>query len=195
MHCSGPEEKTHASRDLAQLIYGDDPFILMTAQQKGIMGRPLESICLAMKDITGGCRQCRILVPLPRTIGQDVQQRFLQMRKRVILCEPLDYPDFVWAMNRSSLILTDSGGVQEEASGLKKPVLVMRDLSERPEALDTGTALLVGTDRETIRHATVRILTDGAFRESLLNRGENPFGDGTASLRIADSILGYYEGR
>jgi len=98
-------------------------------------------------------------------------------------------------MNRSILILTDSGGVQEEAAGLKKPVLVMRDLSERPEALETGTALLVGTDRERITQTTLKILSDCVFREKLLSRGENPFGDGTASLRIADSVLGYYEGK
>ncbi len=190
------KKKHTPSPDLAPLISGDDPVILMTAHRRESWGGPLESICLAMKDILEAAGSVRILVPLHKNPSvRDVIQRFLADEKRVILCEPLDYPDFVWAMNRSSLILTDSGGVQEEASGLKKPVLVMRDLSERPEALDTGTALLVGTDRETIRNATVRILTDGAFRESLLNRGENPFGDGTASLRIADSILGYYEGR
>ncbi|MEA4953729.1 MAG: UDP-N-acetylglucosamine 2-epimerase (non-hydrolyzing) [Aminivibrio sp.] len=193
----GTLRKNHTpSPELAPLISGDDPVILMTAHRRESWGGPLESICLAMKDILEAAGSVRILVPLHKNPSvRDVIQRFLADEKRVILCEPLDYPDFVWAMNRSSLILTDSGGVQEEASGLKKPVLVMRDLSERPEALDTGTALLVGTDRETIRNATVRILTDGAFRESLLNRGENPFGDGTASLRIADSILGYYEGR
>jgi UDP-N-acetylglucosamine 2-epimerase (non-hydrolysing) len=190
------EKKLTPSPELAPLISGGDPVILMTAHRRESWGAPLQSICLAMKDILNADGRVLILVPLHKNPSvRDVIQRFLAGEKRVILCEPLDYPDFVWAMNRSSLILSDSGGVQEEASGLKKPVLVMRDLSERPEALDTGTALLVGTDRETIRNATVRILTDGAFRESLLNRGENPFGDGTASLRIADSILGYYEGR
>ncbi|NLA90596.1 MAG: UDP-N-acetylglucosamine 2-epimerase (non-hydrolyzing), partial [Synergistaceae bacterium] len=103
-----------------------------------------------------------------------------------------DYPDFVWAMNRSSLILTDSGGVQEEASGLRRPALVMRDLSERPEALHSGTALLVGTDRKTIAETASRVLSDSIFRESLLNRGENPFGDGKASQRIAAAIAGYF---
>ena len=189
--------KNHApSPDLAPLVSGSDPVILMTAHRRESWGSPLESICLAIKDILEADRRVRILIPLHKNPSvRDVIQRLLAGEKRIILCEPLKYPDFVWAMNRSILILTDSGGEQEEAAGLKKPVLVMRDLSERPEALETGTALLVGTDRERITQTTLKILSDGVFREKLLSRGENPFGDGTASLRIADSVLGYYEGK
>jgi UDP-N-acetylglucosamine 2-epimerase (non-hydrolysing) len=184
------------SRAIVPLVTGDDPFILMTAHRRESWGKSLESICLAMKDILEADGSVRILIPLHKNPSvRGVIQRLLSEEKRVVLCEPLDYPDFVWAMNKCSLILTDSGGVQEEASGLKKPVLVMRDVSERPEALQAGTALLVGTNREMIKTTTLRVLSDDAFRASLLNRGDNPFGDGTASQRIADSILGYYEAR
>ena len=96
-------------------------------------------------------------------------------------------------MNRSTLILTDSGGVQEEASGLKKPVLVMRDISERPEAVESGTAILVGTSREKIVSGVSRILSDEEYRRNLVERCGSPFGDGTAAKRIAENILRHYD--
>lgn len=193
----GTLRKNHTpSPELAPLAQENFPVILMTAHRRESWGSPLESICRAIKDILEADDRVRVLIPLHKNPSvRDVIQRILAGERRIILCEPLNYPDFVWAMNRSILILSDSGGVQEEAAGLKKPVLVMRDLSERPEALETGTALLVGTDRERIKETTLKILSDGAFREKLLNRGINPFGDGSASLRIADSVLGYYEGK
>lgn len=178
---------------LESLFSEDEPFILLTAHRRESWGPPLEEICLAIQDILKSLDGFRILIPMHKNpMVRDVITRFLADEPRVTLCEPLDYPDFVWAMNNCSLILTDSGGVQEEASGLKKPALVMRDLSERPEAFESGTALLVGTDREAIKEATVKILTDDEYRSALLNRGDNPFGDGTASVRIADGILSYY---
>lgn len=181
---------------LEPLVRFSGPLILMTAHRRESWGRPLEAICLAVKDILSMDEDVRILVPLHKNPSvREVIERFLSDEPRVILCEPLDYPDFVWAMNRSALILSDSGGVQEEASGLKKPVLVMRERSERPEAFETGTAMLVGTSRETIVQAVLRILSDNEFRNSLLNRGKNPFGDGTASPKIAESILRYYDDR
>jgi len=193
----GTLRKNHTpSPELAPLAQENFPVILMTAHRRESWGSPLESICRAIKDILEADDRVRVLIPLHKNPSvRDVIQRILAGERRIILCEPLNYPDFVWAMNRSILILSDSGGVQEEAAGLKKPVLVMRDLSERPEALETGTALLVGTDRERIKETTLKILSDGAFREKLLNRGINPFGDGSASLRIAGRVLCYYEGK
>lgn len=171
----------------------EDPLILVTAHRRESWGKPLESICLAVRDILESRRGVRVLIPLHKNpLVREIIEDCLAGEARVLMCEPLDYPDFVWAMNRSSLILTDSGGVQEEASGLRKPVLVMRDLSERPEAMETGTALLVGTDRKTIAESAEKVLSDHAFRESLLTRGENPFGDGKASERIAGAIRGYF---
>ena len=109
------------------------------------------------------------------------------MYPQMIFTEPLSDPDFVSAMNRSLFILTDSGGIQEEATALRKPVLIMRTLSERPEAVTLGTGVLVGTERETILRESLRLLDDAAYRRSFSDRGM-PFGDGSASPRIRDVI-------
>jgi UDP-N-acetylglucosamine 2-epimerase (non-hydrolysing) len=109
---------------------------------------------------------------------------------RVVFTEPLDYPEFVAAMNRSLVILSDSGGVQEEASALRKPVLILRDLSERPEAVSEGTGVLVGTDGDRIEREASRLFEDEAYRASFGNRG-SPFGDGRAGERIAGIIKDY----
>lgn len=172
------------------------PLLLMTAHRRESWGEPLESICGAIVDILRQNSEVRILIPLHKNPSvRDVIRRYLADEERAILCEPLDYPDFVWAMQRSSVILSDSGGVQEESAELKKPLLVMRDVSERPEALETGTALLVGTNRVGIAETALRILSDDVFRKSLLSRGENPFGSGDASEKIADVIAKFFENR
>lgn len=190
------EKEYTPSGPLLSLADGDGPLILATAHRRESWGKPMESICLAIKDILSSHSEVRVLFPLHKNpLVREVIEGCLANEDRVLMCEPLDYPEFVWAMNRSSLILTDSGGVQEEGSGLRKPVLVMRDLSERPEALETGTALLVGTDRKTIAGTALRTLSDRAFREKLLTRGENPFGDGKASERIARAVLDYFADR
>jgi UDP-N-acetylglucosamine 2-epimerase (non-hydrolysing) len=190
------EREYTPSGPLLPVAEGEGPVILVTAHRRESWGKPMESICLAIKDILRNHSGIRVLIPLHKNpLVRDVIEGCLSGEDRVFLCEPLDYPGFVWAMNRSSLILTDSGGVQEEASGLRKPVLVMRDLSERPEALESGTALLVGTDRKKIAFAAEKVLTDATFRESLLNRGENPFGDGKASERIVKAVSDYFTER
>jgi UDP-N-acetylglucosamine 2-epimerase (non-hydrolysing) len=107
---------------------------------------------------------------------------------RVALCEPLEYPDFVWAMKRSTLILSDSGGIQEEAPFLKKPVLVLREVTERPEAVLEGTALLVGTESSRIVRESVRLLTNPQEYAKLVEKRRNPFGDGNASERILEAL-------
>jgi UDP-N-acetylglucosamine 2-epimerase (non-hydrolysing) len=105
----------------------------------------------------------------------------------VFLIEPLDYLPFVYLMNRSYLVLTDSGGIQEEAPGLGKPVLVMRDTTERPEAVDAGTVLLVGTDKEKIVTEVIRLLEDRAHYIKMSN-AFNPYGDGKACERIVETV-------
>lgn len=153
----------------------------------------MESICKAILDILEQDKEARVLIPLHKNPSvREVIRRFLGGAERVILTEPLDYPDFVRVMKRSSLILSDSGGVQEETAELKIPLLVMRDTSERPEALEEGTALLVGTDRGRIASTALRILSDDSFRESLVNRGKYPFGRGNASEKIVDAIKRFF---
>ena len=106
------------------------------------------------------------------------------------LLEPLEYPQFVHLMNQSALILTDSGGVQEEAPSLGKPVLVMRDTTERPEAVQAGTVKLVGANQRTIVDETIRLLNDSeAYRKMAF--AHNPYGDGTACNKIMDALMSF----
>ena len=105
------------------------------------------------------------------------------------LIEPQDYLPFVWLMSNATLILTDSGGIQEEAPSLGKPVLVMRDTTERPDAVDAGTVKLVGTGADAIHDEAHRLLTDQAAWDAM-SRAHNPYGDGRASQRIADYLAG-----
>ncbi len=181
------------SRELHPLEDFSGRLILMTAHRRESWGAPLESICKAILDILEQDKEARVLIPLHKNPSvREVIRRFLGGAERVILTEPLDYPDFVRVMKRSSLILSDSGGVQEETAELKIPLLVMRDTSERPEALEEGTALLVGTDRGRIASTALRILSDDSFRESLVNRGKYPFGRGNASEKIVDAIKRFF---
>ena len=115
--------------------------------------------------------------------------KYLGGRDRAILCDPLDYPDFVWAMNASKFILSDSGGVQEEASAIKKPVLILRDVTERPEAVEQGSGLLVGVRKEKILAAALRLLEEPGAIAAIEKRCEaQPFGDGTASVKIVNTL-------
>lgn len=116
-------------------------------------------------------------------------QRLLRVghQNNIHLMEPLDYLSFVWLMDRSYLIITDSGGVQEEAPSLGKPVLVMRETTERPEALESGTVRLVGTDQNTIMYETCRLLDDAAAYQSM-SMAQNPYGDGQAARRIVNIL-------
>lgn len=118
-------------------------------------------------------------------------EKSLGALERVRLIAPQDYLPFVHLMRRSDIILTDSGGVQEEAPSLGKPVLVMRDTTERPEAVDAGTVKLVGTDADLIVRETDRLLDDPAAYEAM-SRAHNPYGDGLASQRIRDAILSFF---
>jgi len=109
---------------------------------------------------------------------------------RICLAKPCRYFDFVWLMSRCRFLLSDSGGVQEEAPSLGKPVLVMRDTTERPEAVDAGTVKLVGTDDDLILRETSKLLDDQAAYD-LMSRAHNPYGDGLASQRIRDAVLSF----
>ena len=112
---------------------------------------------------------------------------FLNIRENIHLTEPLSYPAFVWIMNMSYIIITDSGGVQEEAPSLGKPVLVMRDNTERPEAVEAGTVLLVGTDKEKIVNQANNLLNDNSSYQKM-SMLHNPYGDGKSCQRIVEFI-------
>lgn len=165
-------------------VLPDQRFILVTGHRRENFGQGFENICRALKEIAN--RHPEIAIVYPVHLNPNVQEpvrRILGNAPNIHLIEPLDYLPFVFLMSRSHLILTDSGGVQEEAPSLGKPVLVMRETTERPEAVEAGTVRLVGTDEEKILADVEELLTDdGAYRE--MARAINPYGDGKAAGRI-----------
>jgi UDP-N-acetylglucosamine 2-epimerase (non-hydrolysing) len=161
--------------------------ILVTGHRRESFGKPFETICSALGKIG---RDHDVEIVYPVHMNPHVRKPVFEILKglsNVHLIEPLDYPAFVWLMKRSYLVLTDSGGVQEEAPSLGKPVLVMREVTERTEGVDAGTARMVGTDAVRIVEETSRLLLDRDEYEKMA-RAVNPYGDGRASERIV-SVL------
>ncbi len=183
------ENRVEPSLESLRSIPNEAEMILLTAHRRESWGEPLARICKAAELLLSSFPRLWLLIPMHKNPAvRETIETFFHDRERVVLCDPLDYPDFVWAMNRSRLILSDSGGVQEEASALKKPVLVLRDVTERPEAIESGSALLVGTDEDKILKSAIPLLeSDEAYNE-LLSKCANPFGDGQASDRIVREV-------
>lgn len=163
--------------------------ILVTGHRRENFGQGFEQICKALKQLAETYTDIEILYPVHLNPNvQEPVKKNLAGVTGIHLIEPQDYLPFVYLMDRSCLIITDSGGVQEEAPSLGKPVLVMRDTTERPEAVDAGTVLLVGTDKKKIIRETMRLLDDeGAFRK--MSVAHNPYGDGQASKRICEVLI------
>ncbi|MDP6882764.1 MAG: UDP-N-acetylglucosamine 2-epimerase (non-hydrolyzing) [Rhodospirillales bacterium] len=162
--------------------------ILVTGHRRESFGSGFERICAALARL-GARDDVQIVYPVhlnPNVLAPV--HRLLGGQPRIHLTEPLDYLPFVFLMNRAHLIITDSGGIQEEAPSLGKPVLVMRDVTERPEAVEAGTVKLVGTDTEAIVGASEKLLTDQAAYRSM-SAAHNPYGDGKASARIVKEVL------
>jgi UDP-N-acetylglucosamine 2-epimerase (non-hydrolysing) len=179
------EEKTNTK------IPPGAPVALLTAHRRESWGGPLAQICASVRRLLEKYPALWFLVPLHKNPAvRDTIAEELRDCPRVVFTEPLNYPEFVAAMNRSLFILSDSGGVQEEASALRKPVLILRELSERPEAVSEGTGILVGTDADRIEKEASRLLEDAPYRESFAAR-VSPFGDGQAGERIANIIKDY----
>jgi len=165
--------------------------ILVTAHRRENFGQPLENICLALRDIAARY-DARLRMVYPVHLNPNVWEpvhRLLGNVPNIILIPPLDYLSLVHLMKHSYLVLTDSGGIQEEAPALGKPVLVLREVTERPEAVEAGTVRLVGTDRQRIVAETVRLLEDEAAYLQMA-QAVNPYGDGQAARRIAAALLG-----
>ena len=161
--------------------------ILVTGHRRENFGDGFEQMCGALAELAD---RGDVQIVYPVHLNPNVQEpvnRILSDRSGVVLIEPQDYLPFVYLMKRSHLILTDSGGVQEEAPSLGKPVLVMRDTTERPEAVEAGTVKLVGTDRRRIVEEASRLLDDPREYQAM-SRAHNPYGDGKASGRIASTI-------
>jgi UDP-N-acetylglucosamine 2-epimerase (non-hydrolysing) len=163
--------------------------ILVTGHRRENHGQGFINICAALKEIA--ITNPNVLIIYPVHLNPNVLKpvnELLGNVKNIHLVKPLSYPSFVWLMNKSFLIITDSGGVQEEAPSLGKPVLVMRDTTERPEAVDAGTVILVGTDTRKIIKETQELLDDSDKYKSMSSL-HNPYGDGKACQRIIEFIL------
>ena len=162
--------------------------ILVTGHRRENFGKGFVNICNALKDITE--KRPNTLIVYPVHTYPNVQEPVNSILKGVCniqLISPLGYPAFVWLMDKVRLIITDSGGVQEEAPSLGKPVLVMRETTERPEAVDAGTVVLVGTNRELIVREALDLL-DNSMRYKEMSHIDNPYGDGQASVRIVNYL-------
>lgn len=192
-----PDLKILLSKDLVSAGYDPDSrgfidktrkMILVTGHRRENFGSGFIDICNALKDIALKYPSCDIVYPvhLNPNVREPVNN-ILTGTKNIFLIEPLDYAPFVMLMQRSYLILTDSGGIQEEAPSLGKPVLVMRDTTERPEAVESGTVKLVGTDPNKIIYETEILLTRKNAYEAM-SMAYNPYGDGKAASRIVEFI-------
>ena len=169
-------------------ILGQNEVILVTGHRRENHGQGIISICNALKRIAQDNLSRLIIYPVH--LNPNVQgpvNKILSDQKNIILINPLAYEDFIWLMNRSKIIITDSGGVQEEAPSLGKPVLVMRNTTERPEAVKVGTVLLVGTNENLIVEKALHLLNNAHSYEKM-SKLHNPYGDGLASKRIVNFI-------
>jgi UDP-N-acetylglucosamine 2-epimerase (non-hydrolysing) len=170
---------------------GEPRLVLVTAHRRENFGQPLEQICAALKRLVE-IYQDAIRIVYPVHLNPNIQEpvhRLLDGVSNIILLEPLDYLPMVHLMKLASLVLTDSGGLQEEAPALGKPVLVLRRVTERPEGIQAGTVRLVGTDTDMIVRQACRLL-DNPQAYSAMAQAINPYGDGKASERIVKAILG-----
>lgn len=164
--------------------------VLVTAHRRESFGDGIVAICRALLELAKSFPELTIVYPVHPNpnIRQPVHQ-LLSGISNIVLTEPLDYAALVHVMARATLVLTDSGGIQEEAPGLGKPVLILREVTERPEAVQAGAARLVGTDPERIVSEAVRLLTDST-EYGRMARAVNPYGDGQAARRIVSALLG-----
>lgn len=166
--------------------------ILVTGHRRENFGEGFEDICYALKEMAN-MRDIQIVYPVHlNPCVREPVHRILSSSKNIFLLEPLDYLPFVYLMTKSYIILTDSGGIQEEAPSLGKPVLVMRDTTERPEAVEAGTVRLIGTKRTKIIQELLLLLDDEKRYESMAV-AHNPYGDGKASERIVDILINEYQ--
>jgi UDP-N-acetylglucosamine 2-epimerase (non-hydrolysing) len=182
-------------KSIATLVGSGQRLILVTAHRRESFGKGLINICQAIRDIATRFKDVTVLFPvhLNPNVTKPVRE-ILSGLENVKRVKPLKYDHFVWALNKATLILTDSGGIQEEAASLGKPVLVMRQITERPEGVEAGIAVLAGLDRASIVNMASRFLSDPVTCKKIARR-KNLYGDGKASMRILEAIYAYKRNR
>ena len=167
--------------------------VLVTAHRRENIGKPLENICTALRRLVDDIPDISIVYPVHlNPVVRETAGRILKGHERIHLIEPLNVQDMHNLMYRSTLIMTDSGGLQEEAPSLGKPVLVLRNETERPEAIKAGTVKLLGTDAETV-YKEARLILEDTDEYQRMARAINPYGDGKASERICEALLYYFK--
>ncbi|MCI2976561.1 MAG: UDP-N-acetylglucosamine 2-epimerase (non-hydrolyzing), partial [Ferrimicrobium sp.] len=186
--------RSHTTKDplLKPIETWTGPIILVTAHRRESWGEPMDNIALTLDQISTIRPDVLIVLPMHRNplVRKSLVTR-LTGKNNVILTDPLDYGDLCTVMNISTLVLTDSGGIQEEAPSLGKPVLVLRTTTERPEGIASGNAILVGTSPPDILRS-VDMLLDDPTEYQRMSTSANPYGDGNASLRIVQAIANYF---
>lgn len=174
---------------LKQLDYENKRVILVTAHRRENLGKPLENICRAILNVANAAEDVEVVYPVHlNPLVRDTANKILGNHSRIHLIDPLDVTELHNLMNRCYMVMTDSGGLQEEAPSLGKPVLVLRNETERPEAVTAGTVKIAGVDEARITHLAKTLLFDKTEYEKM-SKAVNPYGDGLASERIADAIL------
>ena len=185
-------EHRFADETLNRIDYSSCKVVLVTAHRRENHGEPLINICKAIVELAQFHQDLVFVYPVhPNPNVETTVKKILTEKDRIFLVKPLDYVSFVHLMKKSHLILTDSGGIQEEAPTLGKPVLVLRKTTERPEAVEAGTAKVIGTETRNIVSEVTSLLQD-ENKYSQMVAPENPFGDGTAAKKIVDIILSRY---
>lgn len=183
------ENYTFISPELNQVDFKNKRVIVMTAHRRENLGEPLQNICRAVKHIAEEFSDVQIVYPVHLNPAvRETAEAVLGHLPNVLLCQPLDVEDLHNAMSRCFFVLTDSGGLQEEAPSLGCPVLVLRNETERPEAVEAGTVKIAGTNEETIYSMTRELLTDTNAYNAMA-KAVNPYGDGKASMRTVEAIL------
>ncbi len=175
------------AKKVSELI-GDQQMVLVTGHRRESFGGGFENMCTAIREVADAQEDWQFVYPVH--LNPNVQEpvnRLLANHPRIHLIDPLSYEPFVWLMDRSTVVLTDSGGVQEEAPSLGKPVLVMRETTERWEGIEAGNAKLVGTSREKIVSELTNLLVDESARAAMAS-AKNPYGDGNSCRQIADIL-------
>ena len=183
--------KTTVKKDYYNEIFdwvGKDRLIMLTAHRRENLGNPLENIFDAVNKISKEYNDIKIVYPVHKNPAiREIANKIFEGNEKIKLIEPLDVLDFHNFLAKSYLILTDSGGIQEEAPSLGKPVLVLRDETERPEGVEAGTLKLVGTEKDNV-YKNIKMLLDNKDEYEKMSKASNPYGDGFASKRIADVV-------
>ena len=192
LHHTVRDDFDFQEESLKDVDFQNKRIILVTTHRRENLGEPMRHVYKALKQLTEEFDDVEVVFPVHKNPKvREVVNEELGGLAKVHLIDPLDYEPFANLMHRAYLILTDSGGVQEEAPALGKPVLVLRDTTERPEAVDAGTVKLIGTDRERVYEEAKKLLTDEA-EYSRMAESVNPYGDGKAAARIIQAILYHY---